>query len=232
MPLRRWVDSANYAIEGILFAARTQRHVRYHLYSAALILLLSYILGVSRTDFLIIAIAVILVLLAEMINTAVEYVVDLLSPEHREAARVAKDVAAGAVLITAFGAAVIGYIVLFPYFREVFVRGIYIAKHSREEVALISAILVLISVIVLKSSFGRGHPLRGGMPSGHAAISFSFWVAVSYSTENFAVSLFSFALAALIAQSRVAVRVHSPLEVTFGAVLGAGITLFLFLVFS
>ncbi|MBZ0156638.1 MAG: diacylglycerol kinase [Alphaproteobacteria bacterium] len=232
MPLRRWVDSANHAIEGILFAARTQRHVRYHLYSAALILLLSYILGVSRIDFLVISIAVILVLLAEMINTSIEYVVDLLSPEHREAARIAKDVAAGAVLITAFGAAVLGYIILFPYLREVFERGLYIAKHSREEVSLIAAILVLISVIVLKSYLGKGHPLRGGMPSGHTALAFSIWIAVTYSTESFVVSLLSFVLAILIARSRVTVRAHSPLEVTFGALLGAGITFLLFLIFS
>jgi diacylglycerol kinase (ATP) len=66
MGFRRLVQSANNAIEGILQAARTQRHVRYHLYSASAILLLSYILGVERTDFLVLSVAVILVLLAEM----------------------------------------------------------------------------------------------------------------------------------------------------------------------
>jgi diacylglycerol kinase (ATP) len=231
MPLRKWVDSAGYAIEGILFAAKTQRHLRYHLYTASFVLLLTYILGVRRPDFLIIAIAVVLVLLAEMINTAIEYVVDLLSPEHNESARIAKDVAAGAVLITAFGAAVIGYIILFPYFSTAFQKGIFIAKHSKEEITLIATILVLITVIVLKSYFGKGHPLSGGMPSGHAAMAFSVWVAITYSTESFAASLLSGALAVVIAQSRVTVRAHSPLEVITGALLGAGITLLLFFIF-
>src|SRR5208283_2629659 len=165
MPLRKWAESAGHAIEGILYAAKTQRHLRYHLYFAALVLVLIYVLGVTRTDFLIITLVVVLVLLAEMINTAIEYVVDLLSPEHSESARVAKDVAAGAVLITAFGAVIIGYIILFPYFSASFQKGIYIAKHSREEITLIAIILVLISVIVVKSFFGKGHPLAGGMPS-------------------------------------------------------------------
>jgi diacylglycerol kinase (ATP) len=231
MPLRRWADSAGHAIEGILYAARTQRHLRYHLYTAAFVLILIYILGVGRTDFLITAIAVILVLLAEMINTAIEYVVDLLSPEHNESARIAKDVAAGAVLITAFGAVIIGYIILFPYFSTIFQNGIYIAKHSKEEITLIATILVLITVIVLKSYFGKGHPLIGGMPSGHAALAFSVWVAITYSTESFAASLFSGALAIIIAQSRVTVRAHSPLEVIVGALLGASITLLLFFIF-
>lgn len=231
MPLRRWIDSTNNAIEGILHAAKTQRHLRYHFYSAVAVLILSYILGVERTDFLIISIAVILVLLAEMINTAIEYVVDMISTEHSEKARVAKDVSAGAVLITAFGAAVLGYIILFPYFSRAFEKGIYIAKHSREEITLISVILVLILVVVLKAYSGKGHPLRGGMPSGHSAIAFSAWVAVTYITENFIASLLSFLLSVLIAQSRVAVKVHSPFEVVAGAVIGAGITLVLFVIF-
>jgi len=231
MPLRKWADSAGHAIEGILYAAKTQRHLRYHLFTAAFVVILIYIVGVTRTDFLIIAIAVVLVLLAEMVNTAIEYVVDLLSPEYNESARIAKDVAAGAVLITAFCAAVIGYITIFPYFSTVFQKGIYIAKHSKEEISLIATILVLITVIMLKSYFGKGHPLRGGMPSGHAAIAFSVWMAITYSTENFADSLLSGVLAVLIAQSRVAVRAHSSLEVMTGALLGAGITLLLFFIF-
>ncbi len=232
MPLRKWIRSANNAIEGILYAARTQRHVRYHLYSASATLILSYVLGVERTDFLIIAVAVVLVLLAEMVNTAIEYLVDMISPEYSEGARTAKDVAAGAVLITAFGAAVIGYIILFPYFSSVFERGIHVAKHSEQEITLISIILVLIVVVVLKAYFGKGHPLRGGMPSGHSALAFSFWIAITYSTEHFMASLLSFVSAVIIAHSRVSTKAHNAPEVIAGALLGSGITFLLFRVFS
>jgi diacylglycerol kinase (ATP) len=232
VPLRKWADSAGHAVEGILHAAKTERHLRYHLYTAAFVLVLIYALGVTRTDFLIISIVVILVLLAEMMNTAIEYVVDLLSPEHNEGARIAKDVAAGAVLITAFGAVVIGYIILFPYANMLFQKGVAAAKHSKEEITLIAAILVFITVIVLKSYSGKGHPLRGGLPSGHSALAFSAWVAIICITENFPASLLAGALAVMIAQSRVAVRVHSPFEVIVGAILGAAITLILFFIFS
>lgn len=231
MPFRRLVGSANNAIEGILHAARTQRHLKYHLYSAAFVLILSYVLGVERTDFLIISIAVILVLFAEMINTAIEYGVDLISPEYSEKGRIVKDVAAGAVLITAVGAVVLGYIILFPYFSRAFERGIYIAKHSKHEVALISIILILILVIMLKAAFGKGHPLRGGMPSGHSAVAFSVWVAVIYITESFSASFLCFILSVVIAQSRVAVKAHTPVEVITGALLGSGLTFLLFLIF-
>jgi diacylglycerol kinase (ATP) len=231
LPLRRFIESTNNAIEGIIYTAKTQRHLRYHLFAAAFVLLLTYIFGVERTDFLIISLVVILVLLSEMINTAIEYVVDMLSPEYSEKAKIAKDVAAGAVFITAFGAVVVGYIVLFPYVKTIFYTGISISKHSKEEIALISAILVLISIVALKARFGKGRPLHGGMPSGHAAIAFSFWVAITYITESFTASLFCFVLAVLISQSRVAVKAHSPLEVVIGAIIGAVITLLLFVAF-
>ena len=79
MPLRKWIKSADFAIEGILHAARTQRHLRYHFYSAAAVLLVSYIFGVSRTEFMIISLSVIAVLLSEMFNTAIEGIVDIIS---------------------------------------------------------------------------------------------------------------------------------------------------------
>ena len=65
MSLKKFLERSNNAIEGILHTAKTQRHLRYHLYIAAFVLIVAYILGIGRTDFLIISIAVILVLLAE-----------------------------------------------------------------------------------------------------------------------------------------------------------------------
>lgn len=231
MPLRKWIKSANFAIEGILHAARTQRHLRYHFYSAAAVLLVSYIFGVSRTEFMIISLSVIAVLLSEMFNTAIEAIVDIISPNHSEKARIVKDIAAGAVLVTVFGAAVVGYIVLSPYIRDIFYKGLYITKHSREEIAILSFIIVLILVVITKVYFGKGHPLRGGMPSGHAALAFSAWIAVTFITENFTASLLSFILAVIIAQSRVITKVHTWWEVFLGSLMGAVVTLLLFRIF-
>jgi len=232
MLFRQWVRSANYAIEGILHAAKTQRHLRYHFFIAACVLLLSYILGVSRTEFLIIALSVIAVLLAEMFNTAIEAVVNIISPEHSEKARVAKDIAAGAVFVTAFGVAVIGYIILFPYLRDSFQTGLYITKHSKEEISTISFIIVVILVVITKAYFGKGLPLRGGIPSGHAALAFSAWVATTYISENFIVSMISFAIAVIVARSRVITKAHTPWEVILGSLIGASVTFLLFRIFS
>lgn len=232
MPFRRWIESVNFAIEGILHAAKTQRHLRYHFYSAAAVLIASYILGVSRTEFLIVALSVIAVLLAEMFNTAIEAIVDIISPEKSEKARVIKDIAAGAVFVTAFGVAVIGYIILSPYLRDFFKQGIYITKHSKEEISIIAFVIVMILVVMTKAYFGKGLPLRGGMPSGHSALAFSAWVAITYITEKFIVSLICFILAIIIAQSRVVTKAHTQWEVFLGSLMGASVTFLLFRIFS
>ncbi|HET6514412.1 MAG TPA: diacylglycerol kinase [Thermodesulfovibrionales bacterium] len=231
MPLRQWIRSANFAIEGILYAAKTQRHVRYHFYSSAAVLLLSFGLGISSTDFLIIALAAIAVLIAELFNTAIETVVDFVCPEHHEKARVAKDVAAGAVLITAFGAAMIGYIILSPAIFRSFREEFHIAKHSAEEIALASCVLVLITVVITKAYFGKGAPLRGGIPSGHAALAFSAWIVVIYLTTSTAVSLIAFFLASAVAASRVSLGIHTVWEVVLGGIIGASLTFLMFQLF-
>ncbi len=232
MPIRQWLKSANFAIEGILHAARHQRHLRYHFYAAVIVLVTSYTLGVTKTEFLIITLAVIAVLVAEMLNSAIEAVVDLLSPEHHEQARAAKDIAAGAVLITAFGSLVVGYIVLLPYLERIFTEGMHLSPRPKEEVAVMAFILVLILVILLKAYLGKGHPLRGGMPSGHAAVSFSVWVSVTFITRSFLASLLCLVLATAISHSRISSGVHKPWEVVMGALMGALLTFVLFWVFT
>ncbi|MBI5025584.1 MAG: diacylglycerol kinase [Nitrospirae bacterium] len=231
MPLRKWIEGANYAIEGILHAAKTQKHLRYHFYAAVLVLLLSFISGISRFEFIAIAIVVVLVLLAEMLNTAIEATIDLISREYNPKAKIAKDIAAGAVLVTASGAVVIGFIILLPPLKNAFYEGIKVAKHTGEDIAIIALVLVIISVIITKAYFGKGLPLRGGLPSGHAAVAFSVWVAVTFLSESFLPSLLVFILAVLIAQSRVTVGAHRPWEVILGAMVGAVVTFFLFKMF-
>jgi diacylglycerol kinase (ATP) len=231
MPFRKLIESANYAIEGLLHAAKTQRHVRYHFYAAILILLLGLVLGIKRFEFIVIITVAVIVLSVELINTAVEETVNILFKEYDKRAKIIKDISAGAVLTLALGASVIGYIVFLPYLREVFNEGLMIARQSGEDVAIISLIVVLILVIITKTFLGRGLPLRGGMPSGHAAVAFSVWIAVTFLSGEFVPSFLILVLAIMIAQSRVSVGIHRPWEVILGALLGSVTTFFLFKLF-
>ena len=95
---------------------------------------------------------------------------------------------------------------------------------------------MIIVVIATKAISGRGTPLRGGLPSGHAAIAFAGWMAATYvlsdAEHRFLISSLTFIMALLVAQTRVEAGVHSTLEVAYGGLLGALITLALFQVFA
>lgn len=232
MPLNVWIRSAGFAIEGILHAAKTQRHLRYHFYAAFIVLFTSFVLGVNRLEFLIIAVSVILVLAAEMFNTAVEATVDIVCPHPSEKARIAKDIAAGSVLVTSCGVAVVGLIILYPYLGRLFDTGFQVARHSEQDIALMALVFVLISVVLLKAKFGKGHPLAGGMPSGHAALAFSVWVSITYMTGSFFISILTFILAFAVARSRVKKNIHESFEVLAGGALGSALTFIFFKLFS
>jgi diacylglycerol kinase (ATP) len=229
----RWTDKFNLAIEGIIYSVRTQRHMRYHLMAALSALLLSLIVNISRGEFILLSMAIILVLVTEMLNTAIEVTVDMISEDFHPRAKIAKDIAAGVVLIASFGALILAYLILYPALREAIVeRGWRLRTVPGDVIAFVSLAVVVILVIIIKALTGKGEPLRGGMPSGHAAVSFAVWVAAIYLSGSFPVIMLTLLLASMISWSRWSSGVHRVREVIAGAALGGGVTLILFLLFG
>lgn len=226
-----WIDSANAATEGIIEAARTQRHVKFHLLVAFVVLFGCFLIGVEKFEFISIALITLLVIVAEMFNSALEVVVDLTSPEKNEKARIAKDIAAGAVLITAIGALIIGYLILWPYLIRIIRDGFWIAKHYPENIAVLAVIIIMLLVIMLKAYLGEEHPLKGGCPSGHAAVAFSIWISITYISTNTLVWIISLILAMIIASSRLMKKIHSILDIVLGAAIGILTTMALYWIF-
>jgi diacylglycerol kinase (ATP) len=224
----RYIDSVNCAIEGILYAAKTQRHMRNHLIAALLVLVSVMFLRVSALEFTLLAISVSFVLFAEMINTSIELLVDLVSPEYHTLAKLAKDVAAGAVLLAAIGAAVMGYIILSSYIFPFYKEALGFMGTSSEIGTLLSLLIVVIVVVILKAIVGRGTPLQGGIPSGHSAIAFSIATIVSMHTKDPVSSVLTIVMALLVSSSRITLRLHTMREVVLGGILGVAITLIVF----
>lgn len=107
--------SFGFALSGIVHAFVENRNLRIHMIMGIAAFVLSYLLGITRIEKLIILLVILLVIASEMINTALEEMTDLITNEHRQEAKAAKDVAAGMVLVAAVGAVIVGAVIFFPY---------------------------------------------------------------------------------------------------------------------
>jgi diacylglycerol kinase (ATP) len=229
-------ESFNYAAEGLVHALRTQRNLWIHFTIAAIVLVAAIGFGVSKIELISLLISITFVLVAELVNTAIEAAVDVASTSFDPMAKLAKDIAAGAVLIAALNAIAVGYLVFSGAVADRSSRFLDRLANAPSELTLVALTLTIIVVVAVKALTGRGTPLRGGLPSGHAAVAFSGWVAVTLvvgdSPHRFLISTLTFIMAFLVAQTRVETGVHSAFEVTSGGLIGALMTLALFQVFG
>ncbi|MCC2545715.1 diacylglycerol kinase family protein [Hymenobacter sp. BT175] len=113
--LQRRIASFGYAFRGVWSALGSEVHLRFHALSTVVAVGLGFYFGLSRLDWALVVLAIGTVWSAELMNTAVEAIVDLVSPDYHVLAGKAKDVAAGAVLVTAIAALVIGVLVFGPH---------------------------------------------------------------------------------------------------------------------
>ena len=164
-----------------------------------------------------------------MLNSAIEAAVDVASTSFDPLAKLAKDVAAGAVLIASINAVAVGYLVFSGDVAERSSRFLDRLSNAPADLTVVALVLVVMLVIAGKAISGRGSPLRGGLPSGHAAVAFAGWMVATLvlhdSGHRFLISSLTFIMALLVAQTRVEAGVHSAVEVGAGAVLGSLVTL-------
>lgn len=226
----RMVRSFNHAIDGVIYATRTQPNMRIHLAIAVLVLLATLVLRLERVYVIAVVALIAAVLALELVNTAVEAVVDLLTVAHHPLAKTAKDAAAGAVLVAAIGAAVCGYMIFYQGITSSGTRVFTAVASAPTAVTLIVLAIAAIVTIFAKAWAGRGTPLRGGAVSGHAALAFAAATALALFYHQPLPTLLAYFIAFLVAQSRVEAHIHRPLETLWGAVLGTLVALAVYLV--
>jgi diacylglycerol kinase (ATP) len=229
MRTKNAVDSFRFALDGILHGFRAQRHMRFHFFIAVLALLAGVIYGLTRAELLVLLFSIALVLIAELFNTAVEAVVDLVTQAYHPLAKHAKDVAAGAVLIAALNAIVVGLILFFDVDR---VEQIILRKREQEpgliQMIVITMVLLLVLLVIWKVLGGKGTFLHGGVVSGHAAIGFCICTIILLLSDSPFVAFLAILMALIIAQSRVEAGIHTLQEVFIGALLGIVLPVVLF----
>jgi diacylglycerol kinase (ATP) len=219
------------AINGVVYTFRTQRHMRVHLYVTTIVVLGALLLRMQPREILVLLFMISFVLVAEMFNSAIEATVDLASPNYHPLAKFAKDIAAGAVLITTMMAIIVGALIAIGDEAWERIRlsltgeGIGLPATAKLIVGVFVAVLI---VVVGKGLGKRGRVFHGGLVSGHAAIGFFLAGAAFFLSESPLVSAIAILLACIVAQSRWEAKIHSVFELTLGATVGVLLSVVLF----
>lgn len=230
----RLIDSFNYAINGIIVAVRSERNMKIHYAAAIFILFISLFFNFSKIEFILLVFSIALVIITELINTAIEKTIDMVSPGYHKLAEISKDMAAGAVLVAALNSVVVGYILFFDKLEEINNALIFRISTSSMHLTIIAILLVIGLTLGLKiifKNYSKGTHLQGGAVSGHSSLAFCSATIIATTANNTTVSVLAYILALLVAQSRVEGKIHSTFEVIAGGILGSlvGVLIFQFL---
>jgi diacylglycerol kinase (ATP) len=219
------------ALSGVVFTFKTQRHMRFHLYVVLVVILLCIIADVGYREMLVLLFTISLVLVAEMFNSAIEATVDLVSPSYSPLAKFAKDIAAGAVLITTIVALVVGGLLMLGENKWESLK----INLTSETIGLpmivrfmLGLVVVGVSVVIGKGLGKRGQVLKGGLVSGHAAYAFFLAATVPFVVDNVVVTVIAILLASIVAQSRWEAKIHSVFELALGAGVGSLLAIIIF----
>lgn len=223
------------ATNGIIYSATTQRNIRIQLVLAVIVMVLSLFYGLNTAEFLCLLFAVFMVIFAELINTAIETVVDLFVDVYHPKAKISKDVAAGAVVLAACNALVVGY---FIFFKEENLKAISDSifnnmVKSPMHLAFVAIILVVIAVISMKAGCSkkteRGELVKEGfVPSGQSAIAFAALTAIWLNSKDIVTFTLALILSILVVENRVGSNARTKAEIVFGACMGVLIVLLIY----
>ena len=174
---------------------------------------------------------IILIIFAEMVNTAIETVVDLYTDLYHPKAKIAKDVAAGGVVITTINAIIVAYFLFFDKLSDIGLQFIQNIANSPIHLAFATIVITIIGILALiATAMTNKHKYlnKKFVPSGHAALAFAANTIVWLSTNNIVIITLSLVLAILVAESRIESKAHRLSEVVFSACVGILLVLILY----
>ncbi|MBC8078749.1 MAG: diacylglycerol kinase [Gorillibacterium sp.] len=218
----RFFRSLRFAYEGVKYALASQSNMKIHFFVTFVVFISAVFFRLSGTDVLFILLAVTLVIVTELLNTAIEKTVDLAMPEHHPLAKIAKDTAAAAVLVSAVFAVIVGVTVFYRPVERLLLTVQTAHSEITAETIWIYLMLVLITVIVAETRFGRTIFLR---PSLLSSIVVSMATLITLSVNKPLPAILSYAMASLFLVILYRRKNRTIPGLILGAVAGAVITL-------
>ena len=232
-----YLDAWKNAINGIIYATTTQKNIKIQLVLAVLVVIVSLFFDLNRAEFLCFIFTIVLILLAEMFNTAVETVVDLYVDVYHPKAKIAKDVAAGGVVITSINAIIVAYFLFFDKISSIGISFIENIINSPVHLAFSVIVIVVVAIVALIAMARTNkHKLLNHkfIPSGFTTLAFVIntiiWIVTQSqrTTVNTIIITLSLVLTILVSASRIEAKAHKLSEVIFSACVGIIIVLVLY----
>lgn len=228
---KNFLDAWKNAINGIIYATTTQGNVKKQLIIAVLVVIISLFFELSKAEFLIFMFTIVLIIFAEMVNTAIETVVDLYTDLYHPKAKIAKDVAAGGVVITAINAVIVAYFLFFDKISNIGLQFIKNIVDSPVHLAFTSVVIVVIGILALIAmATTNKHKVlnKNFVPSGHAALAFAANTIIWLLTDNIVILTLSLVMAILVAESRIESKSHKLSEIVFSSCVGIILVLIIY----
>lgn len=226
-----FLDACQNALDGIIYAVTTQSNIKKQLVIAVIVMIVSLFFDLNKAEFLCLMFTVVLIIVAEMINTAIETVVDLYTDLYHPKAKIAKDVGAGAVVITAINAIIVAYFLFFEKISTIGLKIIEEVVNSPVHLAFVAILLTVIVIVTLKAAATKNHHKfikENFMPSGQTAVAFAGLTIIWLTTRNVVVFTLCLVLALIIGINRYENKKRSISEIIVGACVGIMVVILLY----
>ncbi len=225
---KNFFTAMGHAIDGVICAFKTERNLRIDYIIGLFVLISSLFFDFTKTEFACLCLTIGFVIFAEMINSTVEYVVDLITDKFDDRAKAAKDIAAGGVFVSSIVAVVVAYFL--------FVDKIYMATNTVLSTILSSKLYILFTIlfatiiltVILKGIFSKRKDYIVSYPSARVTLAFAMTTYVYLITKSMFVGAISFLLSLIIAQIKVENEKTKPIYMIFSAMLGVLLVLIIY----
>lgn len=225
---KTFFTALGHAIDGVIRAFKTERNLRIDYVIGLAVFLCSLFFDFTKTEFACICLTVGFVIFAEMINSAVEYIVDLVTDKYDDRAKAAKDIAAGGVLIASGVAVIVAYFLFVDKIHYATTHILESILSSKLHILATIIFAIILLAVILKGIFGKSDKFSEAYPSARVALAFALTTYSYIITREIFVVAITFLLSMMIAQIRVENTKVKPIYMVFSAVLGVLVVLIIY----
>ncbi|MEG2310390.1 MAG: diacylglycerol kinase [Clostridia bacterium] len=225
---KTFITALGHAIDGIIRAFKTERNLRIDYILGLFILIISLFFDFTKTEFACLCLTVGFVLFAEMINSAVEYIVDLITDKYDDRAKAAKDIAAGGVLISAGVAVCVTYFLFVDKIGNATTAVLTSIFASKLHILATILFAIIMLTVILKGVFSKGNTVSKSFPSARVSVAFALTTYVYIITKDLFSTGVAFLLSVIISQIRIEKTKVKPLYILLSAAMGILVVLIIY----